>query len=113
MSFPELARRLDALEDIADDWIGGGPRALSDVIAVAEAEAMEATPSTEDDRAWLLRAYACNATSGRRSQGAAAACHCTCRVTSIRALADETKGGRFATSRIFPRVTGIMTDYMT
>lgn len=53
MSFPELAGRLDALEDIAGDWIGGGPRALSDVIAVAEAETMEATPSTEDDRAWL------------------------------------------------------------
>lgn len=53
MQFAELAARLDALDDIAGDWIGGGPRSIYDVIRAAEAEAMAATPTTADDRAWV------------------------------------------------------------
>lgn len=54
MTFSEMAARLDTLEDIACMWIGGGPRAMSEAIAVAEAEAIAATPSTAADRAWLV-----------------------------------------------------------
>jgi hypothetical protein len=53
MRFAELAARLDALDDIAGDWIGGGPRSIYDVIAAAEAEVMATTPTTTDDRAWV------------------------------------------------------------
>ena len=61
-TFKDKAARLDTLEDIADEWIGGAPNGMSAVIAAAEAEAMAARPLTTEDRAWLaarlLRAVA-------------------------------------------------------
>ena len=53
MTFSDAAARLDALEEIQGEWPGFGPKALSEVIAAAEAEAMRATPETADDCAWL------------------------------------------------------------
>ena len=57
MTFSELAARLDALEEIQDNWPGFGPMALSEVIAVAEAEVMAATPATDDDRDWIYARF--------------------------------------------------------
>lgn len=53
MKFSDAAARLDALEEIQNDWPGFGPPALSDVIAFAEAELWKATPGTVEDHDWL------------------------------------------------------------
>ena len=52
MKFSEMAARLDALEAIAWDWIGGGPATIFDAIKVAEAEVIQAMPSASDI-AWI------------------------------------------------------------
>ena len=52
MTFSEMAARVNMLEDISGEWVGGGSMTIDQALKRAEAEVMQAMPSASDI-AWI------------------------------------------------------------